>query len=98
MAKVKLERPSAGGIGPQFFVQAMIRDGRRTVPGQGQRARDEADAIRMANNVASRSAGVIAYEVELDADGELISEPRIILAKGKVPGLQIETTEEPAEA
>lgn len=97
MVEVKREQPPRN-TGSLFYVQAMIRDGRRSVPGQGQKARDEADAIRIANNVAARSPGVVAYEVELDADGELISEPRIILAMGKVPGLQLGATEEPTDA
>lgn len=96
MAKVKLERPSKAKPGLHYYVQPTLRDGKRLFTGPGLEARDEADARRIAERMFNRAAGVVAFEVETDMDGELISEPRILMTIGAVPGISDPTAEEVA--
>ncbi len=89
MAKMRMALPSRqqGRAGTHYFVQPMIRDGRRIVPGRGHEVADEDQAKRFVDSLARRSVGVIAYEVELDIDGEAITEPAIIVTRGMVAGI-----------
>jgi hypothetical protein len=70
-----------------FYVQPIMRDGKRLVPGQRREAIDENTALAIAADLAERMVGVVAVAVELDDDGNPIDEPRIIVRYGEVPGL-----------
>lgn len=76
--------------GVHFYVQPLVKDGRRLVPGQMREARDEPAARKLVGELAERCPGVVAYSVELDAEGDLIGEASIIMSKGRVPGLEVD--------
>ncbi len=83
--------------GVHYFVVPTLRDGRRLVPGVPQHVADEAAARNRLATMPRSAVGLAAYEVEMDADGEQVSEPILIAAAGTIPGsIAAERAEEEA--
>lgn len=76
--------------GIRFYVQPVRRDGKRYVMGQLREVANEAAARELADHLRARAAGVVAYAVELEEDGDLVGEPRVIATHGTVPGLEVQ--------
>jgi hypothetical protein len=56
-------------------------------PAEMRQASSEASAIRIAQSMASRFAGVAAYEVQVDEETGQMDSPRILVQEGTVPAL-----------
>lgn len=72
--------------GVHYFVVPTLRDGRRLVPGTPQEVADEAAARNRIATMPRSAVGMAAYEVEMDVEGEQVSEPVLIAASGRIPG------------
>lgn len=96
MSRVRLERASKGKAGIHYFVVATVRDGKRLVTAAPQEVADERAARHRIETMARSTLGMAAYEVELDNDGEAVSEPALIARAGQIPGLGIEGDAEEA--
>lgn len=73
--------------GRHFYVQPLMLDGRRLVPGQIRETISAIAAADVARELSERFPAVVAFDVELDEDGNAVDAPRIIVKHGDVPGL-----------
>ncbi|PZO81645.1 MAG: hypothetical protein DI629_03655 [Mesorhizobium amorphae] len=70
-----------------FFIQPYRRGRKGLVPAERRPAQTEAGAIRTAENMASRFAGLVAFACEIDTEtGDTIN-PREIARHGEAPVL-----------
>jgi len=83
--------------GVHYFVVPTLKDGRRLVPGVPQQVADESAARNRIATIPRNAVGLAAYEVEMDAEGEQVSEPILIAAAGRIPGA-LEAPPDGAEA
>lgn len=83
--------------GVHYFVVPTLRDGRRLVPGTPQEVPDEGAARNRLGTMPRSAVGMAAYEVEMDAEGEQVSEPILIAAAGRIPGA-LDVAQDGAEA
>lgn len=90
-------RPKARGQtkpGIHYFVVATLRDGKRLVTGTPQEVANEQAARNRIELMPRNAIGLAAYEVELDIEGEQVSEPALIARAGLVPGVEVNVAED----
>ena len=71
----------------QYIVVPYRARRRRRRPGEIRPASSEFGAIRIANSMAAKFAGVAAYEVMVDKETGDMGSPRILAQIGTVPAL-----------
>ncbi|MCW5713428.1 MAG: hypothetical protein KIT43_02775 [Bauldia sp.] len=82
--------------GIHYYVVPTLKDGRRLVAGTPQEVADETAARNRIATMPGSAIGLAAYEVELNAEGDTVSEPSLIAAAGRVPGVEVERATEDA--
>ena len=68
-----------------YCVQPFVQKGRKLVGSDLRQFKTEADARRVGESMAGRSAGVLVYEIEGDAEFEDWGEPKELARHGEVP-------------
>lgn len=62
----------------------------KLTPGEPQHAKDQFRAVRAADRIAPRSAGVVVLEQQADAKTDFFAEPRLVYRTGEIPAELVE--------
>lgn len=68
-----------------YCVQPFHQKGKKLVGGDLRQYKKPEDALRVGESAASRSAGVLVYEIEGDAEFDDWGEPKVLAKHGEVP-------------
>lgn len=82
----------------QYIVVPYRAAANGVAPGEIRPASSEFGAIRIANSMASKFAGVAAYEVLIDKETGDMESPRILMQIGTVPRQDVTAASRPSRA